>query len=64
MHIAMNYLDKKCVVCGVKYWSVDLFLEKNPICVGTNPLRIACKKCFEDNKDKLKSNNLRANEKR
>lgn len=52
LHIALNYLGKKCELCNFLFESVDEFLERNPVGCGKD--NIACKKCFEDKYGKRK----------
>lgn len=40
------YIGEKCVYCGREYKDVEMLEESEVMCAGTNPIKLACKFCF------------------
>jgi hypothetical protein len=49
-----SYLGMSCIYCGRKFSTLKLLKESNPICAekDENGIKLACKFCFEENKEK------------
>ncbi len=51
-NFALNqYIGQTCIYCSRVYYNIDILEVSDPVCAGTNPIKLACKVCFDDKHD-------------
>lgn len=52
LNVALKlYVGEKCSICKKKFKSISDIFKKDLICSGKNPLKFACKKCWDKKND-------------